>query len=195
MSEEKQGYCIPLPVKYWPRAIAAVLWLILAAVSLASLFPKVRELVDIRDTEWFALRITTIITCLPFLAVGASSFVKLHILPQGIALTLFGRTLRQVSAEKIQIISAVKYSHSMDAVDQIALCLCPPEEGLYLYLRRKSGLFRVNLNLNREILWLDWSPERAKLLMEMYPRAQWMDGSPDRRFNKQLEEFSSDNTR
>lgn len=187
MSEEERGYILPLPVKFWPRATAGILWLILAVVCLLSLFPEVRVLVDLKDTEWFALRIAAVLTAPVFPVVGLTCFAKLHILPQGVALTLFGLTLRQVPAEKIRLLSAVTYSRSLDAVNQIALCLRPPEERLYLYLRRKSGYFRVNLNTNRDILWLDWSPERLRLLREMYPDVPWIDGSPDGRFDKQLQ--------
>lgn len=197
--ENNSGYSMPLPVKYWPRAGAGIIWLGLAAVCLASLFPEFRTLVELTDTKWQALNIAALVTGPAFLAVSASCFIKLHIRLQGITLTLFGLTLRQVPAKKIHIISAVKYSHKLDAVDQIALCLLPLPEILkkertdlaektriYYYIYRKSRYFQINLNLNREILWLDWSAERAKLLMEMYPNARWVDGSPDSRFDKQL---------
>ena len=197
--ENNRGYSMPLPIKFWPRAYAGIIWLIFAAVCLASLLPEFRALVEIGDTKWHALRFAAVVTCVPFLMVGLSSFLKLHILPQGIALTLFGKTIRRVPAEKIRVISAVRYSHKADTVDQIALCLLPlpeilekekldssEERRVYYYIYRRSRYYRVNMNLSREILWLDWSPERAKLLMAMYPNARWVDGSPDSRFDKQL---------
>ena len=197
--DNNSGYSMPLPVKYWPRAGAGIIWLGLAAVCLASLFPEFRTLVELTDTKRQALNITALVTGPLFLAVAASSFLKLHIQSQGITLTLFGLTVRQIPVETIHIISAVQYSNKVDAVDQIALCLLPlpeilkkertdltEETRIYYYIYRKSRYFRINLNLNREILWLDWSVERAKLLMEMYPNARWVDGSPDSRFDKQL---------
>ena len=190
---------MPLPLKYWPRAGAGIIWLMLAALCLVFRFPEIRALAKLENTKWVALNITALITAPLFLAVGASSFLKLHIQPEGIDVTLFGMTLRYVPAERIHIISAVQYSRKLDAVDQIALCLVPVEEMLrkeqmkateetriYYYIYRKSRYFRVNLNLCRDVLWLDWSAERAKLLMDMYPHARWVDGSPDHRFDKQL---------
>ena len=197
--EKNRGYSMPLPVKYWPRAGAGVIWLLLAAACLSLEFPEVRVWANLEDTKRQALNIAALVTGPFFLAVAASSFLKLHIQPQGITLTLFGLTIRQIPAETIHIISAVKYSHKLDAVDQIALCLLPlpeilkkertdltEETRIYYYIYRKSRYYRINLNLNREILWLDWSVERVKLLMEMYPNARWVDGSPDSRFDKQL---------
>lgn len=197
--QESYGYTMPLPVKFWPRASAGILWLLLAAACLASRFPEFQSLVDLTDTKRISLNLTALLTGPLFLAVGTTCFVKLHVLPQGVALTLCGLTLRRVPAEEIRVISAVQYSHKADAVDQLALCLIPlpeilekehmdasEETRVHRYLYRRSGLFRVNLNLNRHILWLDWSPARLKLLRQMYPKALWMDGSPDKRFENQL---------
>lgn len=199
MDQRQNGCTMPVPVKYWPRVGTGVIWLLLAAVCLALEFPEVRAWANLEDTKRQALNISALVIGPFFLAVAASGFLKLHVQPQGISVTFFGMTLRQIPAENIHIISAVQYSRKLDAVEQIALCLLPVEEMLkkeqtkdpeekriYYYIYRRSGHFRVNLNMNQHILWLDWSAERAKLLINMYPNARWVDGSPDHRFEKQL---------
>lgn len=191
--KETRGYSMPLPVKYWPPILAVAMWAVMIAFSLVSLSPIFRGYIPMDDTEQSSLRITTVLLSPLFLAELAICFTKLHIVPQGIALTLFGKTVRRVPAEKIRILSAVQYSRKLGAVEQIAVCTmspgeinCATAEDLYHYLLVTAGFLRVTLNLNRRILWLEWSPERLKLLRRMYPDVSWIDGSPERQFDKQL---------
>lgn len=191
--QESRGYSMPLPVKFWPIILVIALWVLMITVSLASLSPAIRGNIPLDDIELSSLRITTVLMSPLSLADLAIGFMKLHLVPQGIALTLFGITVRRVPVEKIRIISAVKYSEKLGAVEQIAVCMmtleeinCATAEDLYNYLRISAGSLRVSLNLNRYILWLEWSPERLKLLRKMYPHVPWIDGSPDRRFDNQL---------
>ena len=192
--QESRGYSMPLPVKYWPLIMVIVMWVVMVAVSLASLSPTLRGNIPLDEIEQSSLRITTVLMTPLFLAEMAICFMKLHLVPQGIALTLFGMTVRRVPVEKIRILSAVKYSQKLGATEQIAVCMmsleeinCTTAEDLHNYLRVTAGSLRVNLNLYRHILWLEWSPERLKLLRKMYPDVPWIDGSPDKRFEQQLQ--------
>lgn len=135
---------------------------------------------------------------------------RLHIVPEGIAVTLFGLPLRRVPAEEIRVIAAVrKYNNKGTHHDVMALCANTLEELTELgirhtpkllqnsvdrwygetaakYLWRRAESFRGELNLHGHILWLDWSPERLRLLREMYPEAQWLDGTRKKLFEAQL---------
>ena len=56
------------------------------------------------------------------------------------------------------------------------------------YLWRRAESLKGELNLHRHVLWLDWSPERLKLLLEMYPQAQWLDCTQKKLFDAQLKQ-------
>lgn len=135
---------------------------------------------------------------------------RLHIALEGITVTLFGMTLRRVPAGAIRNIVAVrKYNNKGNHHDVMALCANSLEELAELgnrhtpkllkssmdrwygetaakYLWRRAESFRGEFNLHSNIFWLDWSPERLKLLLEMYPHAQWLDGTEKKLFDAQL---------
>ena len=52
-----------------------------------------------------------------------------------------------------------------------------------MYLRKQGrSLFRHT----QPILWLEWSPERLEMLQTMYPHAQWLDTTSDKRLDARL---------
>ena len=52
------------------------------------------------------------------------------------------------------------------------------------YLLRCAGDFRGQLGLpNRDVLLLEWSPERLEMLMEMYPNVPWCDLSDKKKLD------------
>lgn len=176
-------------------------------------------LLGIGGTVWFAKS-----EGVPFLLAFAVLFLaivlyyagqlasRLHIVPEGVAITLFGRTLRRFPAEKVRVIAAVrKYNNKGTHHDVIALCAYTLEELTELgkkhtpkllqngadlwhgetaakYLWRRAESMKGELNLHKHILWLDWSPERLRLLREMYPQAQWLDCTQKKLFDAQLRE-------
>lgn len=176
-------------------------------------------LIGVGATVWFAKS-----EGVPFLLVFVALFLaitlyyagqlvtRLHIVPEGIAVTLFGVPLRRFPAEEIQVIAALrKYNNKANPHDVMAVCVNTMEELTGLgtkhtpkllqngadrwygetvakYLWRRAESMKGELNLHRHILWLDWSPERLKLLLEMYPEAQWLDCTQKKLFDAQLKQ-------
>lgn len=176
-------------------------------------------LIGIGATVWFAksegepLLLVLVALFLTIILYYAGQLAaRLHIVPEGIAVTLFGMTLRRLPAEEIRLIAAVgKYNTKANPHDVMAVCVNTVEELAELgnkhtpkllkntadrwygesaakYLWRRAESIRGELNLHRHILWLDWSPERLKLLLEMYPDAAWLDGTQKKLFDAQLRE-------
>lgn len=175
-------------------------------------------LIGIGATVWFAksegeplLLMATALFLGIVLSYAAQLMARLHIVPEGVAVTLFGMTLRRLPAEEIRLIAAVrKYNNKANPHDVMALCVNTVEELTELgskhtpkllqnsadrwhgetaakYLWRRAESLKGELNLHRHVLWLDWSPERLKLLREMYPDAAWLDGTQKKLFDAQLE--------
>jgi len=133
--------------------------------------------------------------------------MKLHLEPEGVRITAFGLTLRRYPLGKIRFISAMECSgkNRTTTRSQILLCAHTFEElakkggwrdgasgkpkaefarnMLYRYL---NAYYVRELNLTRNILWLDWTPDRIRLIRWYYPDAQWLDFSHNRVFEKQM---------
>ena len=133
--------------------------------------------------------------------------MELHLEPEGVRLTAWGMTLRRYPLGKIRFISAMECSgkNRTTTRSQILLCAHTFEElakkggwrdgasgkpkaefarnSLYRYL---NAYYVRELNLTKDILWLDWSPDRIRLIRWLYPDAQWMDFSHNRVFEKQM---------
>ena len=150
-----------------------------------------------------------------FLAVSLATWLpmllrcvaKLHLEPDGVGITVGGLSLRRFPLGKIRFISAMECSgkNRTTTRSQVLLCAHTYEE-----LAKKGGwrdgssrkpktefarnaLYRFQnayyvreLNLTKDILWLDWSPDRIRLIRWLYPDAQWMDFSLDHVFEKQM---------
>lgn len=133
--------------------------------------------------------------------------MRLQICPEGISITVFGKTLRRIPAEQIRFLSGVSGRKRDNAIPQIAVCSYSLEdlttlgirstpkflkirkerwEGEFAgsYLRKRSIL--KGLICERRILWLDWSRERLMLLWQMYPQAQLLDCTREGQFETQL---------
>ena len=158
---------------------------------------------------WVLLVMPMVMLALTVFYLGGL-LARLHIAPEGIAITLFGLTLRRLPAERIHLLAGVRgYHNKADHQDVIAVCADSLEELTVLerqhtpkllqngvdrwygetaakYLYRRATAVRGSLNLNKRILWLDWSAERLNLLREMYPQAQWLDGTEKKLFDAQL---------
>ncbi len=194
MNEPNRGYDLPYLAKRQKQAVYVVFYLILAALVVWMENRKmIHEDYD-AATRQGMLILFTVIFVLGFLEMLFQLLAKVHFVPQGIALTLFGVTLRRIPTEKIQVLSAVTYSRKGHTKEYIAVCMmsmeeinCATAEDLHNYLKVTAGSLRVSLNLYRHIFWLEWSPDRLKLLRMMYPNVPWMDGSPDKRFEQQLQ--------
>ena len=200
MKETPQGYHLPYAAEPGYQIVFLGIGVVAVAASL-----------------WFARSegqaLLLLITAL-FLAViltqAAQLLARVHIVPEGISITLFDWTLRQWPAERIRVIGALrKYEGKANPHDVMAVCANTVEELTELgkrnmpgllknetdrwygeaaakYLYRRAVSFRGELNLHNHIFWLDWSPERLNMLLEMYPQAQWLDCTQKELFGEQL---------
>lgn len=204
--EKNRSYSMPLMTK---KAKADMRWFLIILIPLTILagFLKYRDYVSGRPKDSFdqvreilAFAFLVVI----YLGIAGTVFAKLHFVPEGIAVTLFGITLKRRPVERIRLITAVRY---MDQ-DKIALCdysleeltarsydIRPkpfrdskqewPEEWVYQYLRRKHTTGKGE-RADRRIYWIWWDPERVQALLDLYPQARWVDLSKDKFFDKQL---------
>lgn len=207
MEDNRRGYDLPYAVVTGTRIGTlgvAVVCTVLCVIVFCSLIQP--------DTilDW----IVTLAPALAMLIVlvlpeAAVLCAVLHIVPEGIAITVLGKTVRRFPAEKIHFITAVSGSASRNRVDKIAVCEQTLEELTQLGYKATPKIMRIpnprwagefaesylyhrgmslsgELNDMRKIIWLDWSPERLKLLLEMYPQAQWLDCTQKKLFDAQM---------
>lgn len=106
---------------------------------------------------------------------------KLHLSREGITVTLFGLTLHRCPTEQIKLLAGVAYrkkERSRTRVYErtcyvIAVCSAAPVSGAEL--SRYAGSFRRRIGIRKKnVLLLDWSPDRLKKLRRMYD-APWAD--------------------
>lgn len=209
--EKNRGYTMPLLTKKSKKDMRWALILLIPATILAG-FLEYRDWMSGKLENPYE-RIKAILylsACvIAWLGLAGTWITKIHFVPEGIAVTLFGITLKRRPVERIRLITAVRYQDQ----DKIALCDYSleelmarvydskpklfrdskqewPEEWTYQYLRRKhttgKGEFR-----DYRIYWIWWDPERLQALRSLYPQAPWVDLSKDKIFDKQLEELSS----
>ena len=167
------------------------------------------KLGDRNSSRYIALLWTTPVIILFFLWELMQYFAMLHFVPEGIAITLGKRTVRQTAANRIVLLAGVRYRHKSQTIDYIAVCgmtagemaelqaLKTPkmlqnsrtkanwlEEMAGKYLLRESGkLFGRSAG---SILWIEWTVERYRMLRELYPEAQWLDTTEKKLFDSQL---------
>ncbi len=207
MPEKGRGYSLPYAVDTGTRigiiSVTAVCAVLCIVVFWFLLEPETL-------TGW-AVTLVPALFMVVFLTLPevADLFAVLHIVPEGIAITLFGKTVRRFPAKQIRFLTAVSGNTSSNRTDKIAVCDQTLEELTELgykttpkimristprwsgefaenYLYHRSMTIPGEMNFTRRILWLDWSPERLVILREMYPDAQWLDCTRDQRFEKQL---------
>jgi len=150
-----------------------------------------------------------------YLGLLGSYLAWLHFVPEGVAVTIFGITIWRVPEKRIRLIAPARAVRKGTVIDKIALCDYSLEELTNHAYKSKPKLFRNSrefrtgewadeylsrrlfrsLKPDLRLFWIWWDPERAEALRSLYPDAQWMDLSKDRIFDKQLEEFSSENPR
>jgi hypothetical protein len=206
MSETGRGYSLPYAVDKGVR-IGTILVMSVCTIAAGALFawmiwPKIWY-------DWLICFLPVLLMLILFSSNVLELFAVLHIVPEGIAITLFGKTVRQFPAEEIRFLTAVPGNAASDRVNRIAVCDKTLEELTELgykttpksmriknprwpgefaesYLYHRSMTVPGEMNFMRSILWLDWDPERLMLLRQMYPDAMWLDCTRDRIFEKQL---------
>ena len=206
MSDTGQGYSLPYAVDKGVR-IGTILVMFVCTVAAGALFawmiqPKIWY-------DWLICFLPVLLILILFSSNVLELFAVLHIVPEGIAITLFGKTMRKFPAEQIRLLTAVPGNAACDRVNRIAVCDQTLEELTCLgykatprsmriakprwpgefaesYLYHRSMTVPGEMNFMRSILWLDWDPERLMLLRQMYPDAMWLDCTRDKIFEKQL---------
>lgn len=206
MSEKGRGYSLPYAVDRGVR-IGTILVMTICTIACGVLF--IWMIQPVVWVDWVIAFSPVLLMLVLFSSNVLELFAVLHIVPEGLAITVFGKTMRQLSAEEIRFLTAIPGNAASDRVNRIAVCGRTLEEltelghkttpkamriktprwpgefaGSYLYHRSMTVL--GEMNFMREILWLDWDPERLRLLQKMYPNAQWLDCTRDKRFEKQL---------
>lgn len=132
--------------------------------------------------------------------------MQLHFEPEGVRLTAFGVTLRRYPLSKIRFLTAMECSGKNRTAGRAQILLSaytfrelakkggwnpgdrnPAEECARQYLNRFATAYYVReLNLSGRFLFLDWAPDRIRLIRWMYPDAQWADFTQNRIFDKQM---------
>ena len=204
MEGSERGYSIPLSAKKGNF----LLYSILATVLMAVLW--LFENYETRNKSYHEelMRFVTIFLAAVWLVLMMMIFVhcfsKLHIVPEGLAITLFGMTTRRFPAEQIKLLSGFKETTAKLTPQYLAVCAWSMEdfqewgkccqyeepwegERVNKYLSRIPSLTRA-FHLHKNILLLDWDKERLEILQKMYPNAKWLDCTQKKIFEKQLAE-------
>ena len=206
MTKKARGYDLPYAVDTGVR-IGTIVVMTICTVSCAAMFVWMIWPGTLLD---WAVALSPIFLMLVLFASNVLElFAVLHIVPEGIAITLFGKTVRRVPAEQIRFLTVIPGNAASDRVNRIAVCDKTLEELTELgykttprsmriskprwpgefaesYLYHRSMTVPGEMNFMKRILWLDWDPERLHILRQMYPNARWLDCTRDQRFEKQL---------
>ena len=201
-NEYRRGYDLPL-VTHKGR-----FWVILVVMCLLVFNLEWGFRRDGSEAAW----IMRLIYPLLALAVGlefVSDFSKLHLVHEGIAVTLFGKTLRQIPRQDLRFFGGfigTKHSrfsknlavctHSMEELAEEQERKTPQvlrnartrpgwaEDMAGKYLIRYVASPRCQFGIPRkDILLVEWSPERLELLLEMYPGVPWCDLSDKKKLD------------
>ena len=150
----------------------------------------------------------------PLLAVAVvlefvSDFSRLHLVPEGIAVTLFGKTLRQIPVQDLRFFGGFNGAKHSRFSKNLAVCTrsmeelaeeqerktpkmlrnartCPgwAKDQVGQLLLRYSTSIRSQFGFFRkDILLIEWSPERLELLLDMYPGVPWTDLTEDKQLD------------
>ena len=194
MNETRRGYDLPLTAQWWQ------LWSVLIAVVLWVFYMEWGFREDDSMFPWI-MRCFYPLLLFIFGQEFVRHFGKLHFVPEGIAITLFGKTLRQYPRERIRFLGGISYTKKSRTNKWICVCSRSLEEMAAEQNRRTAKMFRDaptlpgwTENMARKFLWsyaeslnralgfprkdillIEWSPERLELLLDMYPGIPWTD--------------------
>ena len=203
MSEEtRRGYDLSL-VTHRGR-----FWVILVVMCLLVFNLEWGFRGDGSEAAWI-MRLIYPLLALAVVLEFVSDFSKLHLVHEGIAVTLFGKTLRQIPVQDLRFFGgfiATKHSrfsknlavctHSMEELaeeqerktPQVLRNACTrpgwAEDLAGQLLLRYSTSIRSQFGFfRRDILLIEWSPERLDMLLEMYPGVPWCDLSDKKKLD------------
>lgn len=203
---KNRGYSMPLLTD---RKTAKQGLIILPAIFILMLAIEYKDLAPNGTSDTLALNFLIImLTVFSILYLGTvvRYFAQLHMVPEGVAVTAFGLTLRRIPAEQIRLITAAHAVYKGKSIDKIVLCDYTLEELTERAYRSKPKMFRNSREFRvgewandyltrilihgsipyRRIYLICWESERLQALRSLYPHAQWMDLTKDKYFDKQL---------
>ena len=190
MSEEtRRGYDLSL-VTHRGR-----FWVILVVICLLVFNLEWGFRRDGFEAAWI-MRLMYPLLALAVVLEFVSDFSRLHLVSEGIAVTLFGKTLRQIPAQDLRFFGGFIGAKHSRFSKNLAVCtrsmgelaeeqerktpkmLRPgwTEDQVGQLLLRYSTSIRSQFGFfRRDILLIEWSPERLELLLQMYPGVPWVD--------------------
>ena len=201
-NEYRRGYDLPL-VTHKGR-----FWVILVVMCLLVFNLEWGFRRDGSEAAWI-MRLIYPLLALAVVLEFVSDFSKLHLVHEGIAVTLFGKTLRQIPRQDLRFFGGFIATKHSRFSKNLAVCTCSmealaekeeqktdqmfrnartrpgwAEDMAKKYLLRCAASFRSGLGLpHRDILLIEWSPERLELLLEMYPGVPWCDLSDKKKLD------------
>lgn len=210
MSEEtRRGYDLSL-VTHKGR-----FWIILTVICLLVIGLEWDFRTDGSEFAWI-MRLIYPLLALAAVLEFVSDFSKLHLVHDGIVVTLFGKTLWRIPRQDIRFIGGfIGTKHSRFARN-IAVCTRSMEELAEEQERKTPKMLRNARTLpgwaedmvrqlliryatsirsqfgffRKDILLIEWSPERLELLLEMYPGTPWTDLSSKKLLDAELQQIS-----
>ena len=194
MNEQRRGYDLPL-VTHKGR-----FWVILAVICLLVFNLEWGFRWDGSEAAWI-MRLMYPLLALAVALEFVSDFSRLHLVPEGIAVTLFGKTLRQIPRQDIRFFGGFIGTKHSRFSKNLAVCTRSMEElaeeqerktpKMLRNARTRPGwaedqvgqlLLRYSTSIRsqfgffrKDILLIEWSPERLELLLQMYPGVPWVD--------------------
>lgn len=201
-NELRRGYDLPL-VTHKGR-----FWIILVVMCLLVFNQEWGFRKGGSEAAWI-MRLIYPLLALAVVLEFVSDFSRLHLVHEGIAVTLFGKTLRQIPRQDLRFFGGFIGTKHSRFSENLAVCTLSMEElaeeqerktpqmlrnactrpgwaedlaGQLLLrystsIRSQFGFFR------RDILLIEWSPERLELLMQMYPGVPWCDLSDKKKLD------------
>jgi hypothetical protein len=149
MSETGRGYSLPYAVDKGVR-IGTILVMSVCTIAAGALFawmiwPKIWY-------DWLICFLPVLLMLILFSSNVLELFAVLHIVPEGIAITLFGKTVRQFPAEEIRFLTAVPGNAASDRVNRIAVCDKTLEELTELGYKTTPKSMRIKTHVGPESL-------------------------------------------
>ena len=202
MDEYRRGYDLPLTTQKWQ------LWEMLLAVPILVFAVEWTATELYPEDGWLMRCVYPLLLYATGMELG-KQFSKLHFVPEGIAVTVFGRILRQFPRENIRFLGGVCYRRKSREYKWICVCDRSMEELAEEQERKTPKMFRDARTLagwtedmagkyliryvaslrcqfgipRKDILLIEWSPERLELLMKMYPGVPWCDLSDKKKLD------------
>jgi len=206
MYEEKEPVILPFAADKKEAAVQCGMYAVLFGGLLALLWGLMLHRNYSAGKMALILLTVLVIALATWLPMALRCVAVLHLEPEGVRITAFGLTVRKYPLGKIRFVSAMACSGKNRTAGRSQILLSaytfeelakkggwqrggekPADECARQWLNRYANAYYAReLNLTPRALWLDWAPDRIRLIRWLYPDAQWMDFSHNRIFEKQM---------